>query len=224
MNTRATNHEDGGRLLKVVEALALSPAEAEHVVANYRSQLIDKNLSERELRDAVAKKIGKRYATMAALVGGTSGLVGLVPGMGKAVALAGGAVADAAVSMKLQVDMCMCMAVAYGYDLTNEDARHLSFLLAAGGALEKAGEQATVQIATKAGVKMLREHLKGAALKSVKEMFKNVGIVFTRKSMETALPAAVGVLVGGSFNYALTRYVSKTAQNWFALDAAMEDD
>ena len=131
--------------------------------------------------------------------------------------------ADMAASMKLQVDMCMCMAAAYDYDLNNEDARHLSFLLAAGGALEKVGEQAAAKLASEAGVKLLKEYLRGAVLQAIKEMFKKLGIVFTRKALEKALPFGIGVIVGGSFNYALTRHVGNTARKWFFIDANMKD-
>lgn len=212
---------DGGRLLKMVEAIAISPEDAEQVAQKYRDKLAAKNLPHHEMQDAVAELIVKRYAKMAGTVGGVSGLAGIIPGVGTAVAVTGGAIADAAASMKLQVDMCMCMAAAYDYDLNNEDARHISFLLAAGGALEKAGEQAAVQLASKAGVKMLKQYPRGAVLQAIKEMFKKLGIVFTRKALEKALPFGVGVVIGGTFNYALTTYVGKTAREWFAIDASM---
>lgn len=212
---------DGGRLLKMVEAISISPADAQGLVNSYRKKLRGRDLSELEMSEAIADKIISRYSKMAGAVGGSTGLVGLVPGLGTAVAATGGAIADAAASMKLQVDMCMCMAAAYGHDLNSEDARHLAFLVAAGGALEKAGEKAAVQIASKAGVKMLRQYLRGAVLQAIKEMFKKLGIVFTRKALEKALPFGVGVVIGGSFNYALTRYVGKTAKEFFTIDAKM---
>lgn len=215
----------GGRLLKIVEAIAISPEDAKQVAASYREQLKKKkkSLSPSEMQDAVAKQIVNRYARMAGAVGGASGLTGLIPGVGIVVAATGGAMADMAASMKLQVDMCMCMAAAYDYDLNNEDARHLSFLLAAGGALEKVGEQAAAKLASEAGVKLLKEYLRGAVLQAIKEMFKKLGIVFTRKALEKALPFGIGVIVGGSFNYALTRHVGNTARKWFFIDANMKD-
>ena len=219
--SKKTEQVDGGRLLKMVEAIAIAPADAEEVATNYRKQLEGKGLSHHEMQDAIAEKIVARYSKMAGAVGGASGLAGIIPGVGTAVAVTGGAIADAAASMKLQVDMSMCMAAAYDYDLNNEDARHISFLLAAGGALEKAGEQAAVQLASKAGVKMLKQYLRGAVLQAIKEMFKKLGIVFTRKALEKALPFGVGVIIGGTFNYALTRYVGNTAREWFAIDASM---
>lgn len=212
---------DGGRLLKSVEAIAITPSDAHALVEGYRQKLSGQGLSDLQMSEAIADKLIARYSKMAGAVGGATGLVGAIPGLGTLAAATGGAAADAAASMKLQVDMCMCMAAAYDYDLNGEDARHLAFLLAAGGALEKAGEQAAVQLASKAGVKMLKQYLRGAVLQAIKGFFKKLGIVFTRKALEKALPFGVGAVLGSSFNYMLTRYVGDTAREWFTIDADM---
>jgi len=120
--------------------------------------------------------------------------------------------------VKLQIDMCMCLAVNYGYDLTSEDARHLVFLLAVGGALERAGSPLGARVASQAGVRLLRQYLKGAALQTLKALFRRLGLVLTRKSLEKALPFGIGVAVGAGANYGLTRYVGKQANEWFELD------
>jgi hypothetical protein len=65
---------------------------------------------------------------------------------------------------------------------------------------------------------MLRQYLKGAALQAVKELFKKIGIIFTRKAIEKALPFGVGVVIGSSANYALTKYVGAAATRWFIID------
>lgn len=222
MSTDEAKEVDGGRLLKLVESIAIAPQDAHKIVESYRSQVEDSGLDPLAARDAIADKIISRYAKLAGMTGGATGLTGLIPGLGTIVSATGGAVADAAVSMKLQVDMCLCLAAAFDYDLNDEDARHLSFLLAAGGALEKAGEQAAVQLASKAGVKMLRQYLRGAVLQAIKELFKKLGIVFTRKALEKALPFGVGVAIGSSFNYAMTKYVGTTAKDWLTIDASMD--
>ena len=212
--------DDESRLLKAVEAIAISPKDAKHIVAQYRKQCDKKHpgLSEHERQERVAKKIVKRYSKVAALVGGTTALAGVIPGIGTAVALVGGAATDVAVGMKLQVDMCMCLAEAFDYDISSEDAKHLSFLIAAGATIEQAGVEGAVQVGSKAGVKLLKEHLKGATLIAVKEAFKKVGITFTRKSLEKAIPFGVGVALGSSGNYGLSRYVGKQAIDWFVID------
>lgn len=209
---------DASRLLKAVESVSISPQDAKKMVAKYRQQLAGSQLSEWELQDRIAAKVVKRYCRLAATTGGATALTGVVPGIGTAVAAVGGGFADAVVCMKLQVDMCMCLAGAYGWDLDGEDARHLAFLIAAGGALEQTGVETATKIASKAGVKLLKKHLKGAVLRAIKEFFKRLGLVFTRKALEKALPLGIGVVLSSSANYALTRYVGNTAKRWFTME------
>jgi len=136
----------------------------------------------------------------------------------------GGGTVDTAVSIKLQVDMTMCIAATFGWDLTNEDARHMTFLIAAGSTLEKAGVEVGGKIASQAGVKMINQYLKGATLTFVKQMFAKIGVTFTRTSLVKAIPFGVGMLIGSSANYALTRYVGKTAEGWFTIERQMPDE
>lgn len=175
------------------------------------------HLSHREQQQKIADKLLSRYAWLATSVGVLSGLPGVIPGVGTVV-VAGSAFGDALLCMKLQVSLCRCLAEAFGYDLNSEDIRHLSMLLAAGSTLEKMGAQSASQIASKAGVAMVRQYLRGAVLQTLKEMFKKLGIVFTRKALERAIPFGVGVLVGAGANYTITRYVGAKASEWFLLD------
>lgn len=214
----------GNRLLKAVEAISISPADAKQIVDQYRRKARKRKRSDQEVQEIVAKKIVRRYSKLAAISGGATALAGVVPGIGTALAVTGGAIADASICMKFQVDMCICMAEAFDYDLNSEDARHLSFLIAAGGAIEKAGVDAGVRLGTAAGVRLLRQHLKGAALQAVKELFKKLGVVFTRKALEKAIPFGIGVVLGSSANYALTRYVGKQATEWFTIDRDLPAD
>jgi len=216
---------DDSKLLKFIQRWAISPEEAREIANKYRHQSESKYPKDAPARhqERVADKIIARYAKLSAMSGGATALVGIVPGLGTALATVGGGLADTAACMKLQVDMACCLAEAFGYDLNKQDARDLAFLIAAGGALEKAGEQLGVKLASKAGVRLLREYLKGTALQAVKQFFRRVGIIFTRKALEKALPFGVGVVIGGSANYALTRYIGAQAKEWFVLDREMSE-
>lgn len=213
------NEEQSERLLKFVQAIAISPADAKRVVARLRKQ------SERRYRGSAAGHDGRvadavvaRYCRFAATSGGLTALAGVVPGIGTAAAMVGGSATDIAVSMKLQVDMCICLAETFGYDVAEPDARYLAFLIAAGGALERAGVESGVRVASRAGVNLLRRYMRGAALQVLKELFKKLGVTFTRKALEKALPFGVGVAFGASGNYAMTRFVGGQAKQWFLLD------
>ncbi len=208
------------KLLKAVEAIAISPADAKAIVKRLwlQSEAEHPKDGDAQHQERVANHIVSRYAKLAASAGGITALSGVIPGVGTAVATLGGGVTDALVGMKLQVDMCMCLAEAFGHDLESPDARYLSFIIAAGGALEKAGVDVGAKVGSKAGVTMVRQYLKGAALQAVKELFKKLGIVFTRKALEKAIPFGIGVVLGASGDYALTRYVGAQAKKWFILD------
>ena len=67
---------------------------------------------------------------------------------------------------------------------------------------------------------MVNKYLTGATLIAIKELFKKIGIVFTQKAAAKAIPFGIGVLIGGAANYALTKYVGKTAREVFLLDVA----
>ena len=176
---------------------------------------------EHQLR--VADAIIGRYSRLAAMIGTAAGLPGVVPGLGTAVAIVGGATADSVACMKLQVDMCMCLAAAFGYDITSEDGKHLAFLIAATGTVQR-GSSSAVQVGSRAGVNMLRQYLRGAALQAVKQAFRRVGKTFTRKALEKAIPFGIGAAIGGAANYGLTRYVGHQAKKWFVIDLSGGDN
>ena len=216
---KSADTEDSA-LLKFIQRWAISPDDAKAIVRKYRQQsdlaFPDDDASVHQER--VADKIIARYAKLSAMSGGATALTGVIPGLGTAVAALGGGLADTATCMKLQVDMASCLAEAFGYDLHKEDARHIAFLIAAGGAIEKAGETVGVKIASEAGVRLLRSYVKGATLQALKEFFRRVGIIFTRKALERAIPFGIGVVIGSGANYALTRYIGAQAKEWFVLD------
>jgi hypothetical protein len=221
LEAAADAHDDSGsRLLKAVQSIAIHPKDARALVDNYfaQSRVANPSADAKRHQELVAEKVISRYCRLAATTGGVTALAGVVPGLGTVAAMLGGGLTDAAVTMKLQVDMTMCLAHTFGWDLDTEDARHLVFLIAAGGTLEKAGVEAATRVASKAGVTMLRQYLKGAALMAVKQFFKRLGIIFTRKALERAIPFGVGVVIGSSANYALTKYVGDAAKRWFVID------
>ena len=49
------------------------------------------------------------------------------------------------------------------------------------------------------------------------KLFKKIGVTFTRKSAEKAIPFGVGVVIGFSANKGLTWYVGKKAMDFFKI-------
>ncbi len=226
MTGREIDQDSESRLLQVVEAVAISPEEAMATVDGYMSQSRKRHPTDSEWdhKIRVADKIIQRYSKYAMVVGAATGLPAVVPGLGTLVSAAGSAVADAAVSMKLQVDMCMCLAQVFGNDVSTDEGRYLAFLIAATGSVQREVDEDGVRVGSEAGVDMVRSYLRGAALQAVKQAFRKFGVSFTRKAFQKAIPFGVGVFIGGSANYALTRHVGREAKQWFIIDSVREDD
>jgi hypothetical protein len=172
-----------------------------------------------EIRELVAKKIISNYSYFTAFVGGASGLVGFIPGLGTVLATFGGATTDAALTMKYQIEMVMALAVVYGHDIEKEEEQRLCLIVAGMGAMNEAAKQGGKVAGTKAFVAMTQQYLKGATLVAVKEIFKRVGITFTRKAVEKAIPFGVGIVIGATANKGLTLYVGSKARDFFKATA-----
>ncbi len=218
------SEESGSTLMKLVEAIAITPADARAVTSQYEKQARKAypKIDDDAIQKLVVTKIIQRYSKLAATSGGATSLAGVVPGIGTAVSMIGGGLADVSLCMKFQIDMTMCLAIAINNEITNEDAKHMSFVIALAGSLEKVGSEAGKATASKAAVRVASEYLKGATLKTIKELFKQVGIKFTQRAAVKAIPFGVGVVVGSTSNYFLTRYVGSVARDVLLLESKRE--
>ncbi|MEU6111626.1 hypothetical protein ABZ853_24840 [Streptomyces albidoflavus] len=194
--------------------IAITPETAAELVDGYRTTFKAKFKREPEtLEDKrrIADKVIGRYSKLSAATGAVTAAPSVIPGVGTAVAVLGGGVTDIAAGLKLQIDMCMCLVEVYETDLSDEDKKHLAFVLALAGSVEqmasKGGKAAVMKIAEK----LVYQYLKGPALVTIKQLFRRVAITFTQKGMAKAIPAGVGVVFSSSTNYILTTMVGKVA-------------
>ena len=111
----------------------------------------------------------------------------------------------------------MALATVYGHDIEIEEEKRICLIIAGLGAANKAAKKGGEKLGTKAFARMLREKLKGATLVAVKAAFRKVGITFTRKTVEKAIPFGVGAVIGFGANKALTKYVGKKAKDFFSV-------
>lgn len=217
----SNNENDKPVLLKAIELVLADPKnihnETQVMLAKFRDAHHSK--SETEVRDLAAKKIISNYSYFAAFAGGTTALTGVIPGLGTAIATFGGATADAALSMKYQIEMTMALASVYGHNILLEEEKRLCLIIAGLGAVNEAAKEGGKAIGSKAFIKMTQQYLKGSTLQAVKEIFKKVGITFTRKAAEKAIPFGVGVVIGFSANKGLSWYVGSKARDFFASEA-----
>ncbi|MBL1268806.1 MAG: hypothetical protein COA87_013870 [Halomonas sp.] len=221
MNTTEIVQDEKPKLLQAVELILAKPEdikrESLQVVEKIRRANPTKQ--ENEIRKLASKKIISNYSYFSAFVGGTTALTGVVPGIGTAVAITGGASADAVACMKFQIEMTMALATVYDHDILSEEEKRLCYLIAGLGAMSQASKEGGKAVGSKAFVKLVQQHLKGATLQAVKEVFKKLGVTFTRKALEKSIPFGVGVVIGFSANKGLTWYVGSKARDFFSADA-----
>ena len=221
--TDTQKKDDGSLLLSAVQAVAISPEKALKIVAQYRKAARKTNpaASDTEVEKLVSNKIINRYSKYASLSGGVSALPGVIPGVGSLVSMFGGGFVDMTACMKIQVDMTMLLATNFGWDLNDHDAIYMTMLIAVVGSLEKMGVGVGVPVASKAGVKMLQQYLKGATLIVLKQFLGRFGLQFTRIGLEKIVPLGVGLVASSGLNYAFTQYVGHEAVKCFTIERQM---
>jgi hypothetical protein len=205
--------DDGSALMKVVNAIAITPEDARAVVESIEAQIkrSEPGLPDEVVLDQVLEAIIARYSKIAAGIGGATALAGVVPGIGTTLAATLGGTSDAALCIKTQIDMSMCLALALTPQLTNEDAKHLSVLIALTCSVEELAEKGATKLGTAALTRLVNRHLQGATLVAVKELFKRFGIEFAKKTLLKVIPFGVGVAVGATANYWFTKFVGRAA-------------
>ncbi len=205
-------------LLRAIEMILADPVDVKQEATTLMDQFRKRYQGERsedEISDMVAEKIISNYSYYAAFVGGASALAGVVPGLGTVISTFGGTLADAALTMKIQMEMTMALAVVYGHDIELEEYRRVCFIIAGLGAINQTAQESSRGLGSKAFLRMTQKYLQGATLKTVKEIFKRVGVNFERKALEKAIPYGVGVIIGFSTNKGLTWYVGTKARDFF---------
>lgn len=216
---RSGNDGDKPVLLRAIELVLADPEDIKKETAALLrkfSREFRSRKNEHEIKELVAEKIISNYSYYAAFAGGASALAGVVPGLGTAIATFGGATADAALSMKYQIEMTMALAALYGHDIRLEEQKRICLIVAGLGAINESAKEGGKVVGTKAFTKMTERYLQGATLQAVKEIFKKVGITFTRKGLEKAIPFGIGVIISFSANKGLTWYVGTKAQDFFS--------
>ncbi|MEH0933574.1 hypothetical protein [Micromonospora psammae] len=206
---------------KAVEAIAITPEAATELVDGYRATFeakFKRKPESLEDKSRIAEKVIGRYSKLSAAAGVVTAAPSVIPGVGTAVAVLGGGVADLAVALKLQIDMCMCLVEVYEAELSSEDKKHLAFVLALAGSAEQLAANGGKAAVQKIAQKLVYQYLRGPALVTIKQLFKRVSITFTQKAMAKAVPAGIGVVFSGSANYVLTTVVGRVAVAVLAKD------
>ncbi|MDR3491502.1 MAG: EcsC family protein [Gammaproteobacteria bacterium] len=208
-------------LLKAIELVLADPKSIREEALSLKRKYTHRYKDDRsieEIEEYTAEKIISNYSYYTAFIGASTALTGVIPGLGTLISTFGGATADAALSMKYQIEMTMALATVYGHDITNNEEQRICLIVAGLGTINEAGKEGGKEISKKAFIKMTQKYLQGATLTAVKEIFKKVGITFTRKAFEKSIPFGVGVIIGFSANKGLTWYVGTKAKDFFSFN------
>jgi hypothetical protein len=208
-------------LLNAVEFVLAKPEDIKRqtdaILNKYRKRYRSER-DEEDVKEMVANKVIKNYSYMTAFSGGVTALAGVIPGLGTLASVTGGAAADIALCMKFQVEMVMALAHVYEHDILAEEERRLCFIIAGLGAINQATQKGAKEVGSKAFTKMVQQYLKGSSLAAVKEIFKRVGVTFTRKGLEKAVPFGVGAVIGFTVNKTLTWFIGIRARDYFQVN------
>lgn len=218
---QSTQQDDGDKkpaILQAVELIISRPSQikaATHALhGKYRCRHGEK-LSADDIRDMVARKIIRKYSHLAAFSGGATAFTGIAPGLGTLISTFGGATADVALCIKFHVEMTMALTTLHGHDVETEEARQMCFIIAGVGLSSKAAKDGAKEVTAKAFHKLVNRHLSGVTLAAVKASFKTVGLAFTRKAVEKAIPFGVGAVIGFSANKSRTSSIGEKTHDYF---------
>jgi hypothetical protein len=207
-------------LLRAIEIILADPGtvrEAALAVLGEFSKRYAEDRNPEDIEDATADKIISNYSYFAAFAGGATALTGVVPGLGTIIASFGGSTADIALTLKFQIEMTMAIATVYGHDITDDEEQRLCFLVAGLGVMSEASKKGAAAASTKAFIEIMRRYLKGTTLQAVRQVFKRIGVTFTRKAAEKAIPFGIGVIISFTVNKGLTWYVGTKAKAFFKI-------
>lgn len=211
MSRRKTASVSGEQLLSAVERLVEDPDNLIARVETMRSTLLAED-AEDQLHQ-LASLIISDFSMRAALAGGAAALPGLLPGIGSAVALVGGALADMTLSLKHDVEMILCLSHAYGHDIRDERERWLAYVMA--GVRTHAAESRSNYL-----VDLMEIQLEALPKYTPRQLFKLAATVVGRLALGAlsrgylrALPI-VGIAISASTNKFLT-----TSVGWACVDA-----
>lgn len=200
--------QDGERLLGIIERLVDDPDELIGRVEAVRRAVHDSSDDAGRSDEAAiaAERLIATYANKAALVGGLTAAVGTFPGVGTVLALAGGTLADVALTMKYEVEMALCLTHLYGHDIRGLEARRFGYLLASVGTYEvNTGRSAEVELARLVDAPV-RRRVPQQAGKLLLTAMSRLALRRSWKGLLRAVPL-VGVVFSASANKVLTTTV-----------------
>jgi uncharacterized protein (DUF697 family) len=206
-------------LLKAIELILAHPSDIKRKVQRLKAKYLQRysnTVNEPAINDWMADKLISTYSTKAGISGGATAFIGIIPGMGTAIEIFGGATADIALCMKFQIEMTMALADLYGQDIESEEGKRRHFIIAGLGtinmeAVKQGGEQAA-----KLFTRIVQRYVQESSFEAVRIIFRKVTITLSKRALQKAIPFGIGAIIGFTSNKTFTWVVGQRAKEFFA--------
>ena len=165
----------------------------------------------REHPDATSQQLAQmvkaRHALLARMEGAAAGVPGsFVPGAGTAAAL----LPDLTALAWLQSRMVVHIAAVYGHDTTDREMAAELLVLQGIYNTTEAARVALTEASKRVAKRLINTYIKGSTLLLLKQLFRYVGINFTRTGLVKAIPF-IAIPLNAVVNEAATRSLAKRA-------------
>lgn len=159
----------------------------------------------------LAQMVKTRHALLARMEGAAAGVPGSVaPGAGTALAI----LPDLGALAWLQSRMVVHIAAVYGHDTTDEDMAAELLVLQGFYNTTEAARVAVTEAGKRVATRLVNTYIKGGTLVLLKQLFRYVGIRFTRTGLVKAIPL-ISIPLGAAVNEAATRSLARRAITFY---------
>lgn len=209
---RTTAAVSGEQLLSAVERVVDDVDSLIARVETMRSSTPEEDDTEARLEQLAAMVISD-FSTRAAIAGGAAAVPGILPGVGSAVALVGGAVADMTLSLKHDVEMILCLSHVYGFDIRDQRERWLAYVMAGVRTHAARGHRNYLVDLAEVQLDALPKYTPRQLFKLAATVVGKLALRSLSRGYARALPV-VGIVISASTNKFLT-----TSVGWAAVEA-----
>jgi hypothetical protein len=159
----------------------------------------------------LAQMVKSRHALLARMEGAAAGVPGSVaPGPGTALAL----LPDLGALAWLQSRMVVHIAAVYGHDTTDREMAAELLVLQGIYNTTDAARVALTEAGKRVAKRLVNTYIKGSTLLLLKQLFRYVGIKFTRTGVVKAIPW-LSVPLGAAVNETATRSLARRAIKFY---------
>lgn len=161
--------------------------------------------------EELAEMVKARHALLARMEGATAGVPAtFAPGAGTAAAL----LPDVAALAWIQSRMVIHIAAVYGHDTTDSEMAAELLVLQGFYNSTEAARVALTEASKRVATRLVNQYIRGNTLILLKQLFRYVGIRFTRVGVLKAVPF-ISIPINAGVNEAATRSLARKAIKYY---------